>query len=151
MLERVRGCVSLQRPLFITGCSICLNATLKGLLFKAQIKGFKLIANKYRILRLGKSIYLTLNLLGFSVLPLGGSNVVMKVTTRRGAKHANAENTAIATVLAARISVTRLRDTASSRVLIRLYCLMEMMKIHACEINIIPLGKNTDSDIRTKK
>jgi len=42
-------------------CNISLNAALKGLLFKAQIKGFKLIANKYRILRLGNSIYLMLN------------------------------------------------------------------------------------------
>ena len=130
---------------------IRLNATLKGLLFKAQIKGFKLIANKYRILRLGKSIYLTLNWLGFSVLPLGGWNVVMKVTTRRGAKHANAENTVIATVFAARISVKRLCDTASSRVLMRLYCLMEIVKIHACETSIMPLGKKTASDIKTRK
>ena len=76
---------------------------------------------------------------------------MMKVTARRGAKHANAENTAIATVLAARISVRRVCEKASSRVLIRLYCLKEIMKIHACEISIIPLGTKTVIDIRVRK
>ena len=105
------------------GFKIRLNDSLKGLLFKAQISGFKHIANKYKILRLGKRTYLTLNWVGFSLIPLGGSNAVIKVTTSRGVKHANAENTMIATVLAARISVTRLCDTASSITRMRRYCL----------------------------
>ena len=66
-------------------------------------------------------------------------------------KHANAENTVIATVLAARISVRRLRDTASSATRIRLYCRKEMMNVHACVTNITPQGTKTVSDIRKRK
>ena len=65
---------------------------------------------------------------------------MMRVTARTGTKQANAENTMTATVLAARNSVTCLREKASSSVLIRLYCLKEIMKIHACETSMIPLG-----------
>lgn len=140
----------LSRYIF-KGWKICLNASLKRLLFKAQINGFKVIASKYKILRLGRRMYLILNWLVFSFLPLGGSNAVMKVTIVRGVKHANAENTMTATVLAARISVRRLCDTASSMARIRQYCLMEMVKIHACVKSITPLGTKTVNDIRAMK
>ena len=76
---------------------------------------------------------------------------MMRVTASTGAKQANAENTMTATVLAARISVTRLCEKASSSVLICLYCLKEIMKIHACEISMIPLGSKTLTVMRVKK
>ena len=96
-------------------------------------------------------MYLTLNWLGSSVLPAGGSKVVIKSTTRRGVKHANAENTIIATVLAARISLRRFRPMASCTTRIRLFCSVEILKIHACVTSIIPLGTKTASDIKNKK
>ena len=42
------------------GFKILLKVSLNALVFKAQIKGFKVIASKYKILRLGKRIYLIL-------------------------------------------------------------------------------------------
>ena len=46
--------------LICKGLKYFLNVSLKGLVFKAQIKGFKVTANRYKILRLGKRIYLML-------------------------------------------------------------------------------------------
>ena len=137
--------------LICKGLKYFLNVSLKGLVFKAKIKGFKVTANRYKILRLGKRIYLMLIWVGVNFFPLGGSNAVMKFTTTRGVKHASAENTVTATVLAARISLDRRFDTASSSTRILRNWLREMVKIHACVKSIIPLGKRTVNDIKKRK